>query len=192
MSERAVERVHWTTEDLDLLPDDGTRYEIIDGELFMSRTTDPEHQWVSYCIAYELNEWSKAGNLGRAYINQGIVFSFADNVIPDILWISTERRAALRKLGRKFTQAPELVVEVLSPGPQNELRDRQAKLKLYDITGVQEYWIADWQLQQLIIYRREEGRLRLAATLLADDIVTSPLLPGFACPVRRLVPEEDE
>ena len=74
MSERAVERVHWTTEDLDLLPDDGTRYEIIDGELFLSRTTDPEHQWVSYCIAYELNEWSKVGKVGRAYINQGIVF----------------------------------------------------------------------------------------------------------------------
>ena len=134
MSERAVERVRWTTADLEFLPDDGSRYEIIDGELFVSKTPDMEHQWVSFCIARELNAWSEQSNVGRAYMYQGIVFSDTDNVIPDVLWISTERRAALRKLGRRLTQAPELVVEVLSPGPQNEFRDRHAKLKLYDVT----------------------------------------------------------
>ncbi len=60
------------------------------------------------------------------------------------------------------------------------------KLRMYAAYGIQEYWIVDWQLQQVTIYRREQGTLRPAATLLAGDTLTSPLLPGFACPVARL------
>jgi len=80
--------------------------------------------------------------------------------------------------------APELIVEVLSAGTTNERRDREAKLKLYSSTGVQEYWIANWQLQQLEVYRREAAQLKLIATLLADDEITSPLLPGFGVRVQ--------
>ena len=46
----------------------------------------------------------------------------------------------------------------------------------------------DWQTRRLSIYRREEGRLRLTATLLSGDTLTSPLLPGFTCPLHRLFP----
>ena len=73
----------------------------------------------------------------------------------------------------------------LSPGVENERRDREAKLKLYASRGVQEYWIADWRLQQVEVYRRENATLRLIATLLANDEITSPLLPNFSCSVAR-------
>ena len=76
-------------------------------------------------------------------------------------------------------------MEVLSPGSTNERRDRQAKLKLYSLKGVQEYWIVDWRLHQVEVYRRENARLRAIATLLAADEMTSPLLPGFQCQVAR-------
>lgn len=65
-----------------------------------------------------------------------------------------------------LTGAPELVVGVLSSGEENERRDRQAKLKLYSSRGVQEYWIADWRLEQIEVYRREDATLKLIATLL--------------------------
>ncbi|MBR8834614.1 MAG: Uma2 family endonuclease [Stigonema ocellatum SAG 48.90 = DSM 106950] len=52
--------------------------------------------------------------------------------------------------------------------------------------GVQEYWIADWQLRQIQVYRREKGTLVLFATLFSGDELDSPLLPGFTCPVSRL------
>jgi Uma2 family endonuclease len=77
-------------------------------------------------------------------------------------------------------------VEVLSPGKANEDRDRSAKLKLYSIQGVLEYWIADRTAQRIEIYRREQAQLVLAATLLDQDTITSDLLPGFACEVARL------
>lgn len=84
-----------------------------------------------------------------------------------------------------MTGAPELIVEVLSPGATNERRDREAKLKLYSLKGVQEYWIADWRLQQIEIYRRDAAQLRQIATLLPNDEITSPLLPGFSTQVQR-------
>jgi Uma2 family endonuclease len=77
------------------------------------------------------------------------------------------------------------VVEVLSPGPTNERRDREAKLKLYSRRGVQEYWIVDWQRRQVEVYRREQAALRLAHTLLPGDTIDSPLLPGFQCQIER-------
>jgi len=75
---------------------------------------------------------------------------------------------------------------VLSAGVTNERRDRDAKLKLYSRQGVQEYWIADWRLKTLEIYRRENAQLKLQMTLLVTDMLTSPLLPGFSCSVDRL------
>ncbi|MGI0494631.1 Uma2 family endonuclease [Alkalinema pantanalense CENA528] len=85
-----------------------------------------------------------------------------------------------------LTIAPELIVEVLSAGTQKERHDRETKLKLYTERGVQEYWILDWRLQQVEIYRRQPTTLKLLSTLLVTDVPTSPLLPGFTCAVDRL------
>lgn len=83
--------------------------------------------------------------------------------------------------------APELVIEVLSAGTENERRDREVKLKLYSVRGVKEYWIINWQLQQVEIYRRQQAMLKLVAALLDDaEAIASPLLPNFACPLSRL------
>lgn len=65
-------------------------------------------------------------------------------------------------------------------GNDNKRRDRELKLKLCSERGVQEYWIIDWHKQQVEVYRREQGLLRLTNTLFPQDQVTSPLLPGFA------------
>ena len=82
--------------------------------------------------------------------------------------------------------APDLVVEVLSPGEKNERRDREAKLKIYSTYGVMEYWIADRKQQKLEVYRREQGVLKLACSLYAADELVSDVLPGFSVRVERL------
>jgi Uma2 family endonuclease len=69
---------------------------------------------------------------------------------------------------------------VLSPGPTNKGRDREAKLKLYSRRGVLEYWIVDWLAHSVEIYRRQNIQLELFATLTKSDILESPLLPGFS------------
>lgn len=183
MSQSATERVRWTIADLDLLPDNGTRYEIIDGELFITRAPRWSHQKVADNICAVLNHWSDETKVGEATTTPGIIFSDANNVIPDVVWISYKRLEILLDDAEHLTGAPELIVEVLSPGDENERRDREVKLKLYASQGVQEYWIADRRLQQVQVYRRQAATLKLAATLLAGDEINSPLLPGFICTV---------
>lgn len=186
MSQTIDERVHWTSADLELLPDNGNRYEIIDGELFVTRAPHWGHQKATANICAELRTWSISIGLGEAVPTPGIIFTDADNVIPDVVWISKERLAILLDSQGHLTGAPELVVEVLSSGTENERRDREVKLKLYGSRGVQEYWILNWQLQQVEVYRREKAVLKLVATLLTTDELSSPLLPNFVCPVARL------
>ncbi|MBW4494791.1 MAG: Uma2 family endonuclease [Oscillatoria princeps RMCB-10] len=186
MSQTVTDRVRWTVADIDLLPaSEGTRYEIIDGELYMTRAPHWRHQRTCGKIFRALDDWSESSGLGQASITAGVLFSESDNVIPDVVWASNERLAALLDEAGHLTGAPELVVEVLSPGKENEGRDREAKLKLYSSRGVQEYWIADWRLRQVQIYRRENAKLVLIATLLNGDEISSPLLSGFSCPVAR-------
>jgi Uma2 family endonuclease len=80
--------------------------------------------------------------------------------------------------------APDLVVEVLSE--TTEKTDRTLKLKLYGRYGVQEYWIIDPEGPSAEIYRRGPDGLDLAAKLSAADALTSPMLPGFSVPLRKL------
>ncbi len=169
--------MRWTSADLEVLPENGSRYEIIDGELHVSRQPHWNHQIVCSNAIALLKEWSRQAE-GRANLAPGIIFADDEDVAPDVVWISDERLAAALR-GGKLHAAPELVVEVLSPGSTNERRDREAKLKLYSNRGVEEYWIIDWRLRQIEIHRRDEGRLKLAATLFDEDTLATPLLPDF-------------
>lgn len=182
----ATNRVRWTTADLELFPDDGKRYEIIDGELIVTRAPRWSHQEVTGRIFAALDNWCQDTELGRAAINPGIIFTDEDNVIPDVVWASNERLEVLMDEAEHLTGAPELVVEVLSPGKKDEQRDRQLKLKLYSQQGVQEYWIVDKNLRQVQVYRRDNALLTLVVTLQVADSLTSPLLPDFACPLGRV------
>ena len=186
MSQSIEDRVRWTTADIELLPDNGNRYEIIDGELFVTRAPHWRHQKVIGSVFTVLDNWSEQNQSGQAIPTPGVIFSDADNVIPDVVWVSKERLPALIDDAGHLTGAPDLAVEVLSTGVVNQRRDREAKLKLYAFRGVQEYWILDWRLQQVEIYRRDKAQLKLVATLLSSDELTSPLLPNFACSVSRL------
>ena len=179
--------VRWTIRDVEALPDnEWIRYEIIDGELFVTRSPHCRHQKVTGRIFTVLDQWSLEHHQGEAFIMPGLIFSDSDNVSPDVVWVSRERLAQIEDEAGHLQGAPELAVEVLSPGKANEDRDRLAKLKLYSTQGVQEYWIVDRIAQRIEIYRRENSQLMLAVTLLASDRITSPLLPGFACEVAGL------
>lgn len=178
----------WTVNDLELMPDDGgwKRYEIINGDLFMTRAPHIRHQSAAGKIHIRLELWSEETGLGSAFQAPGVIFSPTDAVIPDVVWVSQDRLASgIDKAGHLIV-APELIVEILSPGEQNEQRDREFKLKLYSIHGVREYWIVNWQLQTLEVYRREEAQLRLVSTLMVGNSLTSPLLPDFQLPVTQI------
>jgi Uma2 family endonuclease len=115
-----------------------------------------------------------------------VIFAEDDDVAPDVVWVSKERLATALDADGKLHAAPDLAVEVLSPGSQNERRDRETKLKLYARRGVLEYWIVDWRRRQVEVYRHQQMTLHLIGTLREDDLLESPLLPGFAHPLRDL------
>ncbi|WP_354634590.1 Uma2 family endonuclease [Planktothricoides raciborskii] len=174
--------LRWTTRDLDAMPDDGgwKRYEIIDGELFVTRAPHIRHQSAIGNIQFELERWSRQTKLGKPIQTPGLIFSPTDAVIPDLVWISKERLAVGVDDAGHLIVAPEIVVEILSEGETNEQRDKEVKLKLYSIYGVQEYWIVNWRLKTLDIYRRHDAQLQRVNTLLDGDTLASPLLPGLA------------
>ena len=176
----------FTSADLLLMPDDGNRYEIIEGDLYVSKLPSAEHQFVCTRISRFLDVWSDESQTGVALIAPGLVFADDDDVAPDVVWVSHGRLAGSLDHAGHFTRAPELVVEVLSPGARNEHRDRVAKLALYSRRGVSEYWIVDWMQRLVDVYRREGDGLKRVATLRADDALESPTLPGFSCQVSKL------
>jgi len=184
--ERTMKTLHWTSRDLELLPDDGNRYEIIDGELYVAKQPDWQHQLAGFRLGFLLQVWNEQSQAGLVNLTPGIIFADDTNVVPDMIWISQERlKTALHKDG-KLHNAPELVVEVLSPGPENERRDREVKVKLYSRRNVKEYWVVNWQERTLEVYRREDAVLTLEKTLEETDVLQSPLLPGFTCKVSQI------
>lgn len=176
----------FTSADLLLLPEDNKRYEIIEGELYVSRSPSFEHQYTCNRLGRFLDQWNDLEDTGIVMTAPGLVFGDEDDVVPDVVWISRERLSKSVDEAGHLRATPELVIEVISPGKANEDRDRKSKLRLYSRRGAQEYWIVDWIRQQVEVYRRKRNRLTLVATLLAEDQLVSPLLPGFSCAVARL------
>jgi Uma2 family endonuclease len=177
----------YTSRDLEKLPNvEGTRYEIIDGELHVSKQPSLEHQYVCLALGSALHVWSLAHRTGRAYSAPGLVFAEDDDVATDLIWISDERLAEALDDAGHLRVAPELVVEVLSPGARNQRRDREVKLALYSRRGAEEYWIVDCRLRTVQVFRRAGPALEPVSTCADDDVLASPVLPGFSCPLADL------
>src|SRR5712692_11641963 len=176
----------WTSQDLEMLPNNGKRYEIIYGELYMSTQLHYYHYRVCKLVFKFLDIWSEQTEAGEANLAPGLIFAEDDDVAPDVIWTSRERLTTALQPDGKLHTAPELVVEVLSPGLTNVRRDREFKLKLYSRRGVLEYWIVSWQERRIEIYRREETLLELVATLYENDTLQSPNLPGFTYQLSKL------
>src|SRR5260370_19357312 len=147
----------------------------------MSKQPHYYHQVVCNRLGARLQAWSDQSKSGQASQAPGIVFAEDDDVAPDVIWISNERLASALGLDGKLHSAPELVIEVLSPGPKNEQRDRESKLKLYSRRGVNEYWIVDWPKRRIRIYRRHQAQLEIVCTLYEQDTLDTPIMPGFSC-----------
>jgi Uma2 family endonuclease len=174
-----------TVDDLDAMPEDGNRYEVIEGELFVSRAPGLPHQIVSGNVYHQLRSYLESNPIGRVVATPGLILSQYSGVIPDLVFY-THARGAEIIANERLVAAPDIVIEILSPGRENASRDRIAKRQLYAKHGVNEYWIVDSENRSVELYRRAAQSLELSAILRNDDSITSPLLSGFHCPVAKL------
>src|ERR687888_2354557 len=106
----------FTSADLEVMSEDGKRYEIIEGELYVSKQPSSEHQYTCGQLIYFLEEWNRESRTGLVLTAPGLIFAEDDDVAPDVIWISRERYAQAVDAAGHLHLAPELVIEVLSPG----------------------------------------------------------------------------
>ena len=169
-----------TVADLDTMPEDGNRYEVIEGELLVSKAPGVLHQIVSMNLTSLLLTHLRANPVGQLLATPGIVFDDTDAVIPDLAFIASARMAEIIS-GDRVTGPPDLIIEVLSPGSSNMQRDRIVKRQLYAKWGVAEYWIAEIENRSIEIYVLEFNVFELRATVREDNLVISNVIPGFSC-----------
>jgi Uma2 family endonuclease len=177
-----------TYDDFVRIPEDGRRHEILDGEHVVTAAPFLRHQQVVVELSGQLYVYLKRHNLGRMFTAPAdVVLSRHDVVEPDLLFVSN---AKLGLLTQKNVQgAPDLVVEVLSPGTRH--RDLGKKRVRYELLGVGEYWVLDPDRDTATVLRRAtpdstafEPPIELSAE--ADDPLTTPLLPGLEIPLREV------
>ena len=167
-----------TVADLDLMPDDGNRYEMIEGEIIVSRAPGLTHQGISGNLLVSLRFYLNQNPIGKVWATPGVIFDDFNGVIPDLVFVRNERLAEVIA-DERIKGAPDLAIEIVSPGAENRRRDRIVKKRLYGKFGVKEYWIADPESRTVEIYVLEADDMRLRATMTGQDEITSSVLPGY-------------
>jgi Uma2 family endonuclease len=176
----------WTVDDWELLPDtgDGDRYEIINGVLYMTTAPSFFHQWIVKRLVRYIGEPAEEQGLGFwAVAPVGVLFGAGDAAQPDFVLILTANKGIIRE--RRIRGAPDLVVEVLSPG--NKLYEMRDKQQMYARGGVPEYVVIDPRSRRLSHYRLlEPGQYDRPREFAEDETVTFDCLPHIPLPVAQL------
>ena len=164
-------------------PDDGNRYEVIDGELYMTPAPAWRHQRASGVLFGYLWQYIHPRRLGELVsAPTGVVLDEENGVQPDVVYISRERVGVIVERG--VEGAPDLVVEVLSPGTQ--ARDRGVKMRRYAAAGIPHYWILDPATQVLEAYRLGDQGHELTRSHGPGSVFRPELFPGLEIPIDDL------
>ena len=178
----------WTYDDHLTLPDDGRRYESIEGELYEMPPPGWDHAIIVMTLILLLAP--QVQRLGGTLVTAPVdVFCAGANPVqPDILALLPGSRASGESRG--VDGPPDLIVEVLSPS--NRVHDEVTKRALYARAGVREYWIVDPEAKTLEILALDRDALHSIAIASGDDVPTSPLFGSLAVSVDSLFPDLDE
>jgi Uma2 family endonuclease len=178
------EQGRWTYADWEALPDDGNRYEIIDGVLYMTTSPSTFHQWITVALMRYVG--IPAIERGLAYVMTapiGVLMPGCDPVQPDLVVVRKERAGLFRD--RRIRGVPDLLVEILSPSNANY--DLKIKLAAYARAGLPEYVIVDPMARFLLHHRlAQPGRYDLVATVSGADVIAFDCLPGIGLTVGAL------
>ena len=165
----------FTIADLDAMPDDGRRYELIDGEIFVAAAPSWIHQQVVGNLHLFLRAWIDPRALGQiALAPIDILLNESSAVQPDLVYVSSAKLINIR--GGRYHGAPDLAVEVISP--TNRDYDTITKLFRYARTGVQEYWLIDPVSRTVQVLALTDG-IYVPQTANVQGHYASVVLPGL-------------
>jgi Uma2 family endonuclease len=172
--------------ELRMMPDDGKRYELVNGEVFVAPAPNEKHQRVLGNLLLSMQSYAKAKGLGRVYCAPfDVVFGERTALEPDILFVSAARRGII---GSEYVVgAPDLVVEIISASSRR--MDRITKLEQYALHGVSEYWVIDPETETVDVHVLHGKRYDLKATAAGGDSLETVHLPGWKMAVRELFEE---
>jgi len=171
------EQGQWTYDDWARLPDDGTRYEVIDGELAMAPPPATPHQFASGNFFELMRLFVRARKLGYV-LAAPIGVRLPTQPVPlepDIVFVSAAHKSIIEQ--QYIEGVPDLVVEVLSPS--NWIYDRKEKFNVYKLAGVPEYWIVDYRAKTIEVFVFEKRDYALLGKWTLGETAISRALEGF-------------
>ena len=178
-------RLKFTVKDYMSMPGD-KRYQLLDGEMILAPSPTTRHQTIVQRLNLALQEFVAAGFLGQLWFAPlDVILSDHDVAQPDILFVSNERSSIITDAN--IQGAPDLVVEILSPGTVEF--DRGYKLALYGRHGVREYWLVDPDAETVEVLTLGDQGLTPAATYRRGQVLASPLLVGMSLELDQVFSE---
>jgi Uma2 family endonuclease len=182
----------WTYEDylrIPRRPDDGRRFEVIRGVLYVTATPTWPHQYAVGELYFRLRQFIGDRDLGLVLLSPfdiRLPERIADPVEPDLIFFRKGNEP--RGEDSYFQGVPDLVIEVLSP--RTRRRDRTTKLEAYRDAGIPEYWLVNPKARTVVVYGLSEDRARYAVLAQGGhgENVGSAVLPGLKVEVGELFP----
>jgi Uma2 family endonuclease len=176
----------WTYKHYAEIPDDGQRYEILDGVLYMSPAPSGPHQRTDLRIGYYLLTYIEFVGLGIVLTAPfDVELSFSNVVQPDVIVLLKEN--SHRYISSRIVGAPDLVIEVTSPGTSRY--DRKQKSRAYAQAGVKEYWIVHPLEHTVEVFVLEAGKYCSVGVFSGEQTIPSQVIPHFPVQVQQFFAE---
>ncbi len=172
----------WTYEDYAALPDDGRRYEIVNGVLVMAPAPTPEHQDIVGEIYVALRAYVKLAGLGRVFMGPLDVQLSPENTFqPDLVVLLNAHLERVAE--KKISGAPDLAIEIASPS--TAAYDRLTKYEKYAQAGIAEYWIVKPTRRTVEVLVLEHGEYRSLGIFSGQQTLPSRVVPGLPVMVEQ-------
>jgi Uma2 family endonuclease len=174
-----------TIADLESMPEDGNKYELIYGDILVSKAPSIKHQRLLHKLQFHLETLLIEHPIGILIPGAGVIFDNFNGVIPDLIYVSHERFKEIVS-GERFIDAPELVIEILSPGSENIRRDKNVKRRLYGEKKVKEYWILDPENELVEVYKLQKLNLKLTGKYKGKEKIKSSIFQSITFAVEQI------
>ncbi|EFH85426.1 Uma2 family endonuclease [Ktedonobacter racemifer] len=170
----------WTYEAYAAIPEDGHRYEVVNGVLYMAPSPNPKHQTIVVEILATLRSFVNEQGLGRVFVSPlDVELRYGNIVQPDVFVLLNEHLVA----SSRIIGAPDLVVEIAYPSTARH--DLSEKLQAYAAAGVPEYWVVTPDAHVVEVLVLDRGIYRSLGIFIADDVLPSQVLPGLPVTVEQ-------